>query len=112
MANGEFGSPAFQTINKPDLLDVGHYIFLRCGHNGHLLDTERKVLMKHFLNGGIIQENDAVRFSLMSNTITTDRNALSTSTRGAAHSNLQEKVVQPFDNLESDAESVVAFHDI
>lgn len=110
-ATGELGIVAFDTINKPELLDVGHYIFLRCGHNGHLLDTERKVLMKHFLHGGIIKENDALRYSLMSNNVNTDRTA-NISTRDRGSGNFVEKQVHAYDNLESDAESVVAFGEI
>ena len=90
-------------MNEPETVDVGHYIFLRCGHNGHFLDSEKKVLMKHLVLGGMLDEGDAQRCSVAS--------------AGNAEASLSKHMgdpetasMQPL-NLESDAESTLAMQD-
>lgn len=97
------GSPAFQTMNEPDTVDVGHYIFLRCGHNGHFLDSEKKVFIKHLIRGGIIDEKDSQRYSLMG-TGAGEKTSLSGKAKDAATA-----AIRPYD-LESDLESNVTYN--
>lgn len=97
------GSPAFPSMNEPETVDVGHYIFLRCGHNGHFLDSEKKIFMKHLVLGGMLEERDALRCSVMSSG-TADKASLPAQPRDSAAGS------QAY-NLESDAESTVAVND-
>lgn len=90
-------------MNEPETVDVGHYIFLRCGHNGHFLESEKKILMKHLVLGGMLKERDAQRCSVMSSG-TADKTAFSAQPSDPAAG------TQPY-NLESDAESTVAMND-
>ena len=39
---------------EPTVTQVGHYLPLRCGHNGNLRKEERKLLMKHLEKAGFL----------------------------------------------------------
>lgn len=54
----DLGRPAFPSMAEPSTCQVGHYIFLRCGHNGNFLDVERKVYERHLIRAGIITKED------------------------------------------------------
>ena len=97
------GSPAFQTMNEPETVDVGHFIFLRCGHNGHFLDSEKKVFMEHLVKGGMMDERDSQRCSLMSSG-TAEKARIPGKARDS------EAAARESYNLESDAESTAAMH--
>lgn len=60
------GQVAFPTISEPKTEAVGHYMFLRCGHNGTFLQNERKVLIKHLQNAGILPDSALLRPSILS----------------------------------------------
>jgi hypothetical protein len=51
---GALGKPAFPTMCVPSATQVGHYIYLRCGHNGNFLNIERKVYERHLLRAGCL----------------------------------------------------------
>lgn len=97
------GAPAFPTMNEPETVDVGHYIFLRCGHNGHFLESEKKVFMKHLVLGGMLDERDSQRCSMMSSG-TAEKASFRAQPSGSAAG------AQPY-NLESDVESTMAMND-
>lgn len=54
----DLGRPAFASMTEPSTCQVGHYIFLRCGHNGNFLDVERKVYERHLIRAGIITKEE------------------------------------------------------
>lgn len=51
---GQLGKPAFATMCQPTTIQVGHYIYLRCGHNGNFLTIERKVFERHLHRAGCL----------------------------------------------------------
>ena len=52
------GRPAFPSMAEPPTSQVGHYMFLRCGHNGNFLNVERKVYERHLIRAGIITNEE------------------------------------------------------
>ena len=48
------GKCAWDNMSEPDTLKVGHYVFLKCGHNGNLLNEEKKVYLQHLARAGIV----------------------------------------------------------
>ena len=51
---GQLGKPAFATMCQPTTIQVGHYMYLRCGHNGNFLTIERKVFERHLHRAGCL----------------------------------------------------------
>jgi len=56
---GTLGKPAFPTMSAPNIIQVGHYMYLRCGHNGNFLNIERKVYERHLLAAGCLNPRHA-----------------------------------------------------
>ena len=48
---------AFKTFDHPTTVKVGHFMALRCGHNGSFLSSERKVYEKHLFRAGLITKH-------------------------------------------------------
>ena len=60
---GSLGESAFSTFSMPTTIQVGHFIPLRCGHNGNFLPIERKVYEKHLFKGGMLSDDYLRRMS-------------------------------------------------
>ena len=51
---GQLGKPAFATMCQPTTIQVGHFMYLRCGHNGNFLTIERKAFERHLHRAGCL----------------------------------------------------------
>jgi len=49
------GFTAFKDFSQPSIVSFGHYMPLRCGHNGSFLSIERKVFENHLHAAGLLQ---------------------------------------------------------
>ena len=51
------GKLAFDSLSIPSTIQVGHYLPLKCGHNGNLSQVEKDALERHFVAGKVMEDH-------------------------------------------------------